>query len=940
MAAGELGVWLTLRGRGEMVAGLKEVSSGVRTLTRGLKETGAQAVVTDAEMAKVYSGRHVAGLRGLGREVSSLHMGLGRLVSPITGIARGFGPLIGLAGVGGLVAGLHAGVQEATKLQTAMGQLRTEAGVKAANIPGLTAGARTIAAQTGVRASTVAGNELYHLEGSFNKQGKPLSNTDALHFAEVISQTSQIDRSANVDDVAKAFAGLRVTGVAGASGSPEALAGKLLAIVGAGGTMRMGDLASAVGTGKVPGLAGLGLNLDQIGGLLATATDNNREASSATLDLYTSLMHVQRPTASGVKAMAAIGIHNPLQLAGDLRKPGSDVTMFEDLTKHLDTLAGGRKGVMAQAAIAAIFGGSKGSAPIELYINQLDRVKENTDAVSKSTAATFRAAWDVASKTYAVQKDRLVETARDAASGIGAAMLPTLGRVTGSLATVITDFSQGHTTDALKALGLSGPSLGYVQTALSDIRGIVKDTGKIFSESVVPGLRTAGAVFGGAVGVGLHLLKDVTGFLADHATTTKVLLDSIIAVLTIKTVGSGLAMLAALPARLGASAARTVSGVGGTVSGLTSPIAGFRSGYNGGAAGAGAGPGAGAPDETGAAGGSRFFTAGKVAVGAGGGLVAGFGAGQIDNPYLAAATGALGGAAIGAAGGPAGAAIGAAVGGLTALATSAWRSANALSDQSKVASSTFGQAKLDTKTLAGALGTDMQGKAGFGGPALQQALASVLGNLSDTTAPGLLGDLTKYGVSVTDIISAAKGDAGAVTKLDNVGQQLPANEQSALGSVSDTLLSAVDLLNQNVRLLGGSAPLFVSSSTIPLPGGGARDLPGVMPALPGDTAGLVTFPAPRSGGLKARASGGPVGVGTLYQVNELGTELFAPSRPGTVIPANTSAAMAGAAAARGQGLTWTGDLVINPTPGMDERALAKAAVAEMVRVISDTAARH
>jgi hypothetical protein len=587
--ARELATILTVRGQGNVVAAMRQVSRELAMVRRELTGVAADGARAELGLSRVHTRQHAGDFRALGRELQGVRGGLGRLTAPVAGLARAFAPLIGLAGIGGLVVGLHAGVAEASNLQSAMAKLVTEAGVKPGQLPALTADAKTVGNNTGYAGSTIADQVLFHVEGTYGKTDHPLSPQAAEALSTVIGQGAQIG-GAPLEDVAKGFAGLGVTRIKGADGDPRALMGKLLSIVGAGGTMKMGDLADAIGTGKIPSLKALGLDLDQVGGALATATDNGRQASSAILDMTTSLMHVQKPTRTGQGVLAAMGM-DPLQLARDLRGKNGLITMLNDLGTHLDTYAGGRKSEKAQEAIASIFGGSKGTGPVQLYLDQLPNLQANIDAVSRSSAQTFTQAWEVTSKTFAFQKARLVAIAKNAAGGIGSAILPELGKITGSLATFIGDAAGGpaagpHTAldranaadprapsagarfgnavrkvragdpnGALLALGLSGNGLTAAERSVADIEGLLSDTGRILTGSVLPVFKQVALLGGGGLMEGLHLLKDVTGFLADHSTTTKVLLDGLLAVMAAKTIGNGLGYIGALPGRLAAGGA-------------------------------------------------------------------------------------------------------------------------------------------------------------------------------------------------------------------------------------------------------------------------------------------------------------------------------------------------------------------------------------------------
>ncbi len=936
MAAGELGVWLSLRGRGEMVAGLKEVSSGVRTLTRGLKETGAQAVVTDAELSKVYSGRHVAGLRGLGREVSSLHMGLGRLVTPIAGIARAFGPLIGLAGVGGLVGGLHAGVQEATKLQTAMNQLVNMTDVKAGQLPALTGGVKAIAASTGVNAADLAKSVLYHVEGDLNKGGR-LSTASALSTTKTIAELSQIG-GASTDEVAKSFVSLKSLGLKGTQ-DDKALAGKLLSIVGSGGTMRFEDLAGAINQGKTAALKAAGLGVNEFGAALATFADGGQNASQSVNTFTTSVIKMLHPSHQGTGVLRQLGM-GPLQLAADLRKPGGPINMLKDLRGHLDRLAGGAGGALALDALSAIYGGSKGAPPIFTLLDQLPQLEANYAKISGSSAETFTKAWDVAGQSFAVQRERLKQTATNIASGIGAAMLPELGRITGDVSnfltgafthpalksvnekrpaalnagvrtyTAVMGIVHGKDYSLANSLGLHGDSFTRVTGAVRDIRGLLSDSGRILHDSVLPVFTQVALLSAGAIGVGLHLLKDVTGFLADHSTTTKVLLDSFLAVLAVKTIGNGLSMLAQLPVRIGGGFAR----VGTTIDGLSHPLAGFQQGMH---------RTAGTVDEstgrmTRSLGGlTRTLTGGSGALGVlgiAGSAFGGYEVGKSQGKGAGIVTGALGGAAAGSMLGPAGAVAGGVIGGLAGFVGGLNKSTTSLYD--------FGSA-IDADK--GKIGTNTG-----------QALTDALGK-ADPTSLKLLTQAGISGTTLLNIVQRDRGDRSAESRDLRAATTDPdlraMVKMGDWGGVMGTGLGARNGADQVFKpvldvltKLGNDLTLYDDKQSY------------ASTFTPGNP--VPTGP-PGIGRMTARASGGPVGVGSLYPVNELGVELFAPSRPGTIIPANTSAAMANGASGGSARGGWTGEIHmhIHAAPGMDERALANFATSAVVKKISDVAAR-
>jgi TP901 family phage tail tape measure protein len=113
----------------------------------------------------------------------------------------------------------------------------------------------------------------------------------------------------------------------------------------------------------------------------------------------------------------------------------------------------------------------------------------------------------------------------------------------------------------------------------------------------------------------------------------------------------------------------------------------------------------------------------------------------------------------------------------------------------------------------------------------------------------------------------------------------------------------------------------------------------------------ITVGSIRTGGVQARAVGGPVKAGQLYRVNESGAEgYFVPPRDGVIVnhremqtlaaaapAANRSLRPAGTGPGRGAQVTITVPVTVNPSPGMDERALARRVAAEVDQIIGGQA---
>lgn len=108
-------------------------------------------------------------------------------------------------------------------------------------------------------------------------------------------------------------------------------------------------------------------------------------------------------------------------------------------------------------------------------------------------------------------------------------------------------------------------------------------------------------------------------------------------------------------------------------------------------------------------------------------------------------------------------------------------------------------------------------------------------------------------------------------------------------------------------------------------------LSGIMPDWMKASGGAPTGSADisdYSGVDGSRATGGPVRAGMLYRVNEQGTELFAPSSDGNIIPSrNMRGASRGSAPS-----VRVGQIVIQAAPGMSPTAIARAVRAEIEKM--------
>ncbi len=965
--AGELAATLELRGKAQFLAGLRDVSKGVRTMTTAVKESGTTADSVDRSMAKVYSRQHISGLGSLG----------GAFAGVRSQIAGTLGLLVG---AGGLVAGLKQSVSLASQLQTRNTQLAVASGATAANLPGLRA-QQTRYASRGYDANSVAQAQ-YHIESAYGGRitnraagsildnsgrlyalgGGKLSGTDPVTTANLLTTLLRADQSLRNNSTG-ASALLNATHVAG--------------------NMTVANLIASLGTGAPATLAAMGISFQSLAPALAVAGDTrggDQVASFARL-LQTPIMKAFNPTNPSLDAQQALHIR-PGELQNDLRSPNGLVAMINDLAAHLAPF-----GKNAQDKyVGQMFGGSRGSAPIFTLLGNRAMLNSKVGQIAAAdNVGTYLADSNQSMHTPAWGWQTVRNTFTNDETGFGRRLLPLgskLGLAGGDLLT-------GNRGKVGADLGLSAAGAAALTSELNNLVAIGHDTDRIFHDDLVPTFETVAKLGGGAFALGTTLLKDTLGFMAEHPTEIKSVLDTMLALYGVKKVGQGLSALSNVPGMLGARVGATSGATQATWTRLTNPVDAYQTALakaskaelkaNKGMAAtaasaeqasakvtkAQAATAAGAEQAAG-----RMTSSGLGAsIGAITGALAGYTAGRSANSTGSAETGglvaALSGAAVGfSVGGPLGAAVGGfagvaatAVGYFTRMSGAARASAAAnsalglslrpglISDQGSVgaaslsaingyessspgANAAFVAAGLTNKDITAALSGkyDAKIRAVLGaqsGPGVLAAkyLTVIAGQFStiaqqDLNLAKLQGQALKPWVTTIAASEAiATGLVNAATLLNlATGTNTPGNLTAILGGGSNTTPGMANLL-------GGPA---VNSGLPNLLGGGAAAAPGrpssSLPTISG------------YGGPVGRASGGDTRRGVMYEIGEFGPELIEFKDPAHVHTAQSSAAMLRNAGSGSGGRPIV--IHVHPSPGMDERELAQ----KTAKALSDVAA--
>lgn len=932
---GSLVTVLELRGKAQMVAGLRDVNSGVRQMTSALKASGVEAGVADRNLTGVYRREHLTGVSTLTTRFRSLR-------SEIVGIG------LALGGGAGVVSLLKTSVSLANQLQTTNTQIAVASGAKAGNLPGIVAMQGQLAGY-GFNKQQAALSQ-YHIESAY---GGAISNAATRAMLQNAGRLYAIGGGAQggMDQVQTASLLATLLRADQSLKNNSGRGAALLNATHAAGNMTMADLVATLGTGAPASLAAMGVSFASLAPALAVAGDTRggEQVAPFARTLQTSIMKAFNPTPQGRAAAKGLGL-GQYELQNDLRGPNGVVTMIDDLSKHLAPLS---KNAQNQA-VGQMFGGTKGSAPIFTLLGNMGMLNSKTGQIaSAADMNTFLSDSNKSLSTFSMQWLTVKNTMSNVETSLGQKIVPLTGKLAGFGASLFGGgpgmggklhnagkaLFAGNFSQVGGALGLSPADSKKVTSTLNDMVEIGKDADRIFRQDLVPTIEELAKLGGGAFYVGTAVLKDTLGVIAAHPTAIKGVIDSMLALYAVKKVGAGITALANLPATLGTNMAAKQAAASTTLSKLTSPIDSFNAAYYGRSGKGGTSPvafvmGDDLPTRMGKTGsaaatlGSRLRSSGVG--GAIGGITAaigGYAAGSTGSKGSAVEGGlmaALTGAAIGfSVGGP----LGAAIGGFGGIAGTAVGYLTHISSAAETAAKNAG-------TLGKNLGAALLADQGKPGQSSMNAL-----NTYESSTPAAVRAFANAGLTNADISSALNGQIDAKMRavldatsgpglqaasyLNQISSQFKTAalndldmaklQGQALGPWQATIANSQAIANgtayaaRQIGLANGTLSLYA------LPPGtaaGAKAAIGVGNLPPSVKQGIANL-AGLSAGLNGlgngvarapgqqRAAGGPVRAGLSYRIGENGAETLVMGQDGHILSAHDTRKIA----AGGSGLS-------------------------------------
>jgi TP901 family phage tail tape measure protein len=300
----------------------------------------------------------------------------------------------GAVALGAAAVGVES-IKMASKFDSAMTLLHTQAGVAQDKMAGLEAGVLALAGKVGQDPDSLA-ESLYHVESNFESMG--ISSSKALRLTETAAKGATTGH-ADLVDVTNALTAAVASNIPGVQNFDKAM-GVLNATVGVG-DMKMQDLASAFGSGMIATVKGFGLSIQDVGAALAVFGDNNIRGSLAGNQLRMSVMALGKPVATAHEALKKLGL-TTTTLSKDMQKGGLKLA----LTDLIDRMKkAGVTGKEQGQLITDLFGRKAGSG-LNILVDQFDRLKSKYPALEEG-ANKFGKSWTDTTKTFAFQMKQL-----------------------------------------------------------------------------------------------------------------------------------------------------------------------------------------------------------------------------------------------------------------------------------------------------------------------------------------------------------------------------------------------------------------------------------------------------------------------------------------------------------------------------------------------------
>lgn len=342
-----------------------------------------------------------------------------------------------------LAGAAAASVDMASKYQTSMKLIQTQAGASAAEVRKMSAAVLTLGGKVGSTPIQLS-DALYHIESTGARGAK------ALNELKIAAEGAKIGQ-ADLTDVTNALNSVMVSHIAKNMKMKQAM-GELNAVVGAG-DMHMQDLAEALGGGLTATMKLAGVHLDEMGAALAVFGDNNLRGAGAATALRMAVQGMLKPSTQGAAALAKLHISAD-ELRTTLAKKGLSATLA-DLHGKLVKF-GGDKNTWNGQLIDAFT--KRSGTGLSMLMGQYTRYTKKQEEV-RAGGNRFNKDWAETQKNFGVTLDKLKASLEALAIKVGTALLPPLTKLGNWMVNVgvpalvkVTNYFENNKTAAI-ALG-------------------------------------------------------------------------------------------------------------------------------------------------------------------------------------------------------------------------------------------------------------------------------------------------------------------------------------------------------------------------------------------------------------------------------------------------------------------------------------------------------
>jgi TP901 family phage tail tape measure protein len=427
-----VGLRILVIGKDAAAAAMTELQGAAARLNATIAEGGTSSKVAAAGYAE-----QGAGLEALGVKMDLYQKNLAAVGAETDAVAK-LGKVAFLAMSAAAVAWTYESVKWAQSYQTALVQLRTQAGLTVTAMNAIGAAAMRNSAALGTTPTA-------YLQAAYHPASTGMSTAETIAITNYAAKEARIS-GAPLEDTTNSLTSTMRAYNLGASQAGSTIA-KLNAIVGSG-NMHFSDLNSALASGIASTASTYGVSLTSMGGALARLTDLGTPAAQAGTRLRMAIALLGAPSKAastliqdaGMTSSAAADSQNalsqtlyaagvqPTQLSSALENNSGKGGIYNALELLHKNLAGsGMSKEMQDAFISRSFGGGRmGTSIMQLYSNLGALGQKSNQITQGSTSAKYNADWAATTKTLDFQLHKLGGTVETLGTTFGVTLLPPL----------------------------------------------------------------------------------------------------------------------------------------------------------------------------------------------------------------------------------------------------------------------------------------------------------------------------------------------------------------------------------------------------------------------------------------------------------------------------------------------------------------------------------